>query len=1129
MTHQRNAHATPDSQRRRALRRGVRRLLFAAVAVIALVSFYLFTGGSAPDASRRAATASTQSAPRTTAQARDAYGQLSLSFEANRGQVGKGVDFLARGAGYTLALSPTEAVFALTRRDKNGLAASVRRETDAVSDSRPESSSAVLRMNLVGANGGASVEGLNELEGKVNYLIGKDATRWQTDIPTFGRVRYAEVYPGIDVVYYGNQKQLEYDFVVAPGSEARAIALEFAGAERVEVEAATGDLLLSMREAIVRQPKPFIYQEVAGVRRSVEGGYVLDEAGRVRFALGEYDAALPLVIDPVLVYSTYIGGNDSDEARDIAVDSSGNAYICGETASTNFPTVSALDATFGGGQFAGSRDAFVMKLNAAGTALVYSTYLGGSGDPVNTNINGDDRCFGLAVDSAGNAYVAGETHSQDFPLANAIQATYGGGLSDAFLAKLNADGSALVFSTFIGGDIFDAGGAVALDSANNIYITGRTTSSNFPTLNPFQASYSGGPGADAFVTKVNAAGTALVYSTYLGGNGGGGFENGAGIAVDSAGSAYVTGQTSSTNFPTLNPVQAAFGGGTPDGDAFVTKLNTAGTALVYSTYLGGSDNDTGQDIAVDSSGNAHIAGSTFSSNFPQANAFDSMFSGTQDGFVVKLSATGTAFVYSTYFGGSGSDATNDIALDSSGNTYVVGGTNSTDLPTVNPIQGTNGGGAADAFATKFNPAGTALLFSTYFGGSGFDRANTLALDSAGSIYVAGITISTDFPTLSPIQATNGGGSQDGFVIKISDPPPPVISLGQSSYVVGEGGTVVAINVMRSGDISQPSTVSYATSDTFGLNECSNVTGVASARCDYTISIGKLTFAAGEQLKTINVSIVDDSYADSVETFNFTLSAPTGATLGATATATITITDNDLSTGANPLDGVDFFIRQHYLDFMGREPEAAGLQGWRDILNNCPQGNTTCDRIEVSSSFFRSEEFQTRGYFIYRFYSTLGRIPHYMEFISDYSRVSGFISAAQLEANKVAFVNEFIARPEFQTKYGALTDPTAFVDALLQTVGLPDHPSRAAWIAGLTNATMTRAQVVRALVDSTELYNKYYNEAFVVMQYFGYLRRDPDILYLQWIQTLNNNSGNYRIMISGFLNSLEYRRRFGPSN
>ncbi len=1129
-----NSSATPTTLFNQITLRGRRPVLCFALAIVAFASLCLFIGGSASDTSTNAVAASSKSASPTVAQARDAYGQLPLSFEANHGQAGETVNFLARGAGYTLALSPKEAVFALvhhsdersrsgesstSRRDDSG--AAIRGERGADTSNAPRSEPpTVLRMRLVGVSGGRRVEGLNELEGKVNYLIGNDPAQWRTNIPTFGRVRYAEVYPGIDVVYYGNQKQLEYDFVVAPGRDARAVKLRFEGTSKVEVDAA-GDLLLTLGESVIRQPKPVVYQEVDGERLTVNGGYTIERDGQVGFAVGEYDAGRPLVIDPVLIYSTYLGGSGDDEGNDIAVDSAGNAYICGITNSTNFPTANAIQGTFNPpiDPTLVSRDGFVTKLNAAGTALVYSTYLGG---------NRDDRCNKIAVDASGNAYVAGETGSLNFPTANAFQSTHGGGLSDGYIAKLNAAGTAFVYSTYLGGDVFDAAHALTIDSNGNVYITGRTTSANFPTVNPIQSAYSGGPGADAFVTKINAAGSALVYSTYLGGNAGngGGFTAGFSIAVDSTGSAYVTGQTRATNFPTANAIQATFGGGSPDGDAFVTKLNAAGTALVYSTYLGGSDNDIGFEIALDSSNNAYVTGVARSGNFPTANALQSALSGTSDAFVTKLNSAGTAFVYSTYLGGAADDSGNGITVDSSGNAYVTGGTSSTNFPLLNPTQGTSGGGI-DAFVTRLNTAGSALVFSTYLGGSGTDAALDIALDSVGSMYLTGRTSSTNLPVLNPVQSTNGGGATDVFISKLSETPPsPTIGLSQSSYNVGEAGVFVAINVVRSGDVSQPATVSYTTSDTSGLNQCSTVTGIASSRCDYTLSVGKLSFAAGEQSKTVMVSIVDDSYADGAESFTFTLSAPTGGSLGATATATVTITDNEAANGPNPIDTIDFFIRQHYLDFLGREPEPGGFQGWRNILSSCSPGNAACDRIEVSSGFFRSEEFQVRGYFIYRFYTVFGRIPLFTEFMTDFAKVSGFITAQQLEASKAAFVTEFMARQEFQTRYGSLTDPTAYVDALLQTVGLLSHPSRGAWITGLTNGTMTRGQVLRALIESQELYLKFYNEAFVVMQYFGYLRRNPDSMYLQWIQTLNQ-TGDYRTMINGFLNSMEYRLRFGP--
>ncbi|HEY0099618.1 MAG TPA: SBBP repeat-containing protein, partial [Pyrinomonadaceae bacterium] len=533
---------------------------------------------------------SAQATTLTTERAREAYGRMELSFEANHGQTDASVNFLARGAGYTLFLKPAEAVFVMARQGAtpvrkdadrapktNGNAGIV--PTERVTTARASKGVSgepplTLSMKLVGADAGATVEGADELAGKVNYFKGDDPAKWRTNVPTFGRVRYKEVYPGIDVVYYGNQRQLEYDFVVAPGRDARAVSLEFAGADKLEVDAG-GDLLLTVGGEVVRQRKPVIYQEAAGgARREVEGGYVLQPRGRVGFHVGEYDAERPLVIDPILVYSTYLGGSGTDDGNDIKVDSAGNAYICGNTSSTNFPTANAFQATFGGANFEGGRDGFITKLNATGSGFIYSTYLGGSGD---------DRCNKIAVDSTGNAYVVGESISTNFPRANAFQNTYGGGLSDATITKLNANGDALVFSTYLGGSIFDAGNGIALDSSNNVYITGRTTSANFPTANAIQAAQAS-QSADAYVTKLNAAGNALVYSTYLGGSDGteGGFDAGFSIAVDSAGGAYVTGQTRSTNFPTVNAVQSTFGGGFPDGDAFVTKINAAGNAFAYS-------------------------------------------------------------------------------------------------------------------------------------------------------------------------------------------------------------------------------------------------------------------------------------------------------------------------------------------------------------------------------------------------------------------------------------------------------------------------------------------------------------------------------------------------------------------
>jgi Beta-propeller repeat len=674
--------------------------------------------------------------PDKAARVREAYGKLPLAFERNRGQTNEAAHFRARGAGYTLSLSATEATFLL--------------------GGGTDESSKMLRMNLVTANPDAAVEGVNPLEGKVNYFVGNDPSQWRTNVPTFSRVHYHDVYPGVDLVYYGNQRRLEYDFVVAPGSNPGAIVLGFPGTPRIEVEAATGDLLLGVGQKTVRQHKPIVYQETSGGRREVEGRYALRSGDRVGFEVGKYDASAALIIDPVLEYSTFLGGNgtgESEVANSIAVDSSGNAYVAGFTDSTDFPIANAVQGTQGGGI-----DVFVTKLNAAGSALVYSTYLGG---------NAFDGCYGIAVDSAGNVYLAGSTLSSNFPTVNAVQATRGSNNSpDAFVAKLNAAGSALVYSTYLGGSSFDGASSIAVDSSGNAYVTGGTGSTNFPTANAFQSAL--GSQADAFITKFNAAGSALIYSTYLGGIGD---DHGNSIAVDSTGSVYVAGYTYSTDFPTANAIQATRGG---DRDAFVTKVNAAGSALVYSTYLGGSDMDFANSIAVDSAGNAYATGATFSTNFPTANALQSALGGQSDAFVTKLNAAGSALVYSTYLGGNSYELGSGIALDAARDAYVTGATVSTNFPTANVFQSAIGQAEFDdVFATKFNAAGSALVYSTYLGGTDYDYGLGIAVDSAGNAYLTGSTSSRCFPTTTGAFDTAWGlGFPDAFITKVSETAQP---------------------------------------------------------------------------------------------------------------------------------------------------------------------------------------------------------------------------------------------------------------------------------------------------------------------------------------------------------------------
>lgn len=700
----------------------------------------------------------------------ESYGKLPLQFEANQGQTHKDVRFFSRGQGYNLYLTASEAVLVLTRPspDENG-----KRNAQASPSPRAQAESVALRMALVGANRKPLVSGLDQLPGEVNYFIGKHQSKWRTHVPTYAKVHYREVYPGIDLLYYGNQRQLEYDFVLAPGADPQKIVLGFKGAEKLEIDA-EGNLVLHAAGAEIRQHKPIVYQEIDGVRTQIDGGYVLTGAKRVGFQLAAYDTSRPLVIDPVLSYSTYLGGSDADEGRGMAVDAAGGAYVTGITRSINFPTTA--DAFQPSGDF----DVFVAKLNAAGSALAYSTYLGGSLSDVGDSI---------AVDTDGNAFVTGYTVSSNFPTtAGAFQPISGGGPRDAFVTKLDSSGSALIYSTYLGSDSEDGGGGIAVDAAGNAYVAGSTRSAGFPTTaGAFQTSFAGGTCCyDAFVTKLNPAGSALVYSTYLGGDN---HDTSGAIAVDAAGNAYVTGQAYSLNFPTTaGAFQTTKGGGV--SDAFVVKLDPTGSALVYSTYLGGTYLESGGGIAIDGDGNAYVTGITMSTNNagPTANnfpttpgAFQTKFGNVTgcppecggDAFVTKFNPTGSALVYSTYLGGNTSDAGSNIAVDSAGNAYVTGSTRSQNFPTTagafQPVF--SGGDFEDAFVTKLEPTGSALVYSTFLGGGNSpDSGFGIAVDGDSNAYLAGRTSSINFPTTTgAFQTSFGGGSSDAFVTKIPTP------------------------------------------------------------------------------------------------------------------------------------------------------------------------------------------------------------------------------------------------------------------------------------------------------------------------------------------------------------------------
>lgn len=746
------------------------------------------------------------------------YAKLPMSFEANQGQSDPKVKFLARGSGYTLFLTDTEAVLALKKAEPKPNA-DPKAGKDLSQFKRAESPQKVeyttLRMKLEGAKPDSRVSGMEELPGKVNYFIGNDPTKWHTNIPTYAKVQYSDIYPGINLVYYGDQKQLEYDLVVQPGADPNQIKLAFEGTEEIRTDE-KGDLILKTAGGELRLVKPGVYQEINGIKQGVGVRYVLEkrDAGQSETKQGEgavvalmvgievaaYDTSKPLIIDPVLAYSTYLGGSGSEFGLGIAVDGSGNAYVAGNTSSTNFPTASPLQPANGGGA-----DVFVAKLNAAGSALVYSTYLGGSGN---------DSDYGIGVDSSGNAYVAGSTDSTDFPTVNPLQSV-NRGFGDVFVSKLNASGSTLVYSTYLGGTGPDEEWGMAVDAAGNAYVTGSTGSTCidigtfcYPTTgSAFQSGFIGGT-SDAFVTKVNTDGSALVYSTILGG---GGDETAYGIAVDGSGNAYVTGYTTSTDFPTASPL---YGSDATNGNAFVTKLNAAGSGLVYSTYLGGSNGgEVGNAIAVDGGGNAYVTGLTTSTNFPTASPLQSANGGASDAFVSKFEADGSALLYSTYLGGSGDDHGDGIAVDGGGNANVAGVTASTDFPTASAFQSSFGGGISDgdAFVARLNAAGSALGYSSYLGGTNDEHSGAIAVDSAGDAYVTGYTGSTDFPTASPLQGTNGG-APDAFVAKIGSPP-----VNQAPVLAPIGNqTVVKVSLLQftvsATDLDGPSPLTFSASN-----------------------------------------------------------------------------------------------------------------------------------------------------------------------------------------------------------------------------------------------------------------------------------------------------------------------------
>lgn len=839
------------------------------------------------------------------AKALELMGQLPLSFEPNDGQVDSRVKFLSRGPGYDVFLTGTGAVLSIKKvshktQNSDAIANDVLRIHPA-----PSVSKSVLQMQLLGANSHASVSGLDRQPGTTNYFVGKDPSKWRTNITNYARVRYEDVYPGVDLVYYGNQGRLEYDFVVERGSDPHAIRLNFGDKSAARLDKSTGDLVIRTSGSDVRFHKPVAYQaataeQVGESKHFVNSRFVLEANNVVAFQVDAYDRTQPLVIDPVLSYSTYLGGTSNDYATAIAVDSSGSTYVTGYTTSTNFPvTPGAYQTTCSGGTCSTTNiDAFITKLNPSGTALEYSTYLGGSGK---------DYGYGIALDPSGDAFIVGTTTSSNFPVTSgAFQKTCGGNScasGDGFVTELNSSGSGLVYSTYLGGTGVNQANAIALDASGNAYITGYTRSTSFPiTAGAFQPKCSScASTVDSYVTELNSSGSALVYSSYLGGNNG---DTGYAIAVDAAGFAYVTGYTYSTNFPTTTGAFQRTSGA--KSVAFVTKVNPTGTAMSYSTYLGGTGTSTNAcaacatGIAVDSAGEAFVVGLTWETNFPTtAGAYQGTFAGGfHDAFATKMNASGSGVVYSTYIGGTGDDGATSVTIDSTGTAYIKGNTFSTNFPTTpGSFQHTlSGSNNSDAFVAILNPAGSALNYSTYIGGSGNEYGSATAMiaidgQTPPNIYITGYSNSTNFPVTQGAYQTKLAGQNDGFVAKFAPSPnvglSPALNFGNQND--GSTSAPQTITVTNTGNtnlnISSVAISGTNQSDFKETNTCTTTAIVPQSTCAITVTFSPTI--SGTENATVTLS---DDAPDSPQSTSLT-----GIGVGSGPAVTISPTSLTFST------------------------------------------------------------------------------------------------------------------------------------------------------------------------------------------------------------------------------------------
>jgi hypothetical protein len=678
------------------------------------------------------------------------FGQVPLHFELNQGQASQDVRFVSRSNGRALLLKQNETQLVLANKKNK----------------QPD----VLKMKLEGANDNLTVEGLDELQGRTNYFIGDDPNEWQKAVPTYKRIKYSNVYDGVDLVYYGNQRELEYDFIVAPNTNPDVIKLNFENAEDITIDA-NGDLILKIGNHTIRQHAPIAYQEINGQKQEVSSQWSLtkvpsskfqvlsleqtatDNGQRttdnfiIKFDVGNYDQTKPLIIDPVIVFSSYLGGSAGDDlftieaGFSVKVDSSGNVYVAGITPSADFPTQSPHQPASGG-----NYDAFITKLNPSGSALLYSTFFGGSDE---------DRIYSIALGANNEMFVAGYTYSTNFPTMTPYQSS-NRGLNDGFIARFTASGT-LNYSTYIGGTNQDSANFIKNEGSNIVAFAGSTSSTNFPTASPLQPNNAGN--TDFFAGKLNLTTNTLIFSTYFGGASSDSMIFSSG-AMDSSGNVYIAGVSNSFDFPTTpNAFQTENNG---SDDAVVTKINSSGNSMIYSTFVGGNLIDSADALAVDSNGNAYITGFTRSANYPLRNAVQPQLR-DPDAFVTKLNSSGTALIYSTFLGGLNLERGSGITADANGNCYVTGRSNSGDFPVKRAVRPPRG--LDDAFVSRFNRDG-ALVFSTLLGGNANDYGYAIAADNNNNAYVTGRATRNFFTTTGAFQRTLGGQA-DAFVTKIN--------------------------------------------------------------------------------------------------------------------------------------------------------------------------------------------------------------------------------------------------------------------------------------------------------------------------------------------------------------------------